>query len=147
MAVSGFKSRDISVRKAERRQIKSIVRLYGVNEPKEKQCIASKWQKIIDKSEGDYHNDVTFVVKNRRNKIIGVLRSKAVENEKAVEVSIWLSTVERQERYMKHLLESLVEYYSEYETFDYISKIEMIKKNGNNIENVKLTGRIDVKAS
>ena len=127
MMYTGFMTNQLSLKKAERKHIEGIVRLYGVNDSKEQRKIASKWQSIIDSSKDDYQEDVNFVVRNRRKRIIGLVRAKNVENG-SLSVTIWLSTPERKQKYLEHLIESIVEYYEDYEKYEDLSEIKIIDK-------------------
>lgn len=126
MMYTGFMTNQLSVKKAEKEHVEGIVRLYGVkSDSEEHRQLASKWQSIIDSSKDDYQEDVNFVVRSRRKKVIGLIRAKTVKNG-SLSVTIWLSTPERKERYLEHLIESIVEYYEDYEKDENLSEIKII---------------------
>ena len=112
MELTGFMTQRLSVKKAESEHIPGIIRLYNLDDESLKNQFTLKWQEIIEKEKDDYHNDVTFVIRSRRKKIVGLLRAKAVEKN-GVEIKIWLSTIERIKKYQEHLIESVIEYYNE----------------------------------
>ena len=120
----GFMTRRLTVFKAYKEDAKDISRLYGIPIIAKRKIIEENWRRLLEEGENDFYKDVTFVVRDRSDKVIGVVETESSDQE-SISIGIWIPNDSKRRRYLTEIIESMEEW-CEIDNYRMISVIRLI---------------------
>lgn len=121
----GYETKKLKVLKAERGDEKAIANLYIDRTIEEKKLIQLNWEKIITDSKDDFVKDVVYVLKDKCNKIIGLVETESEDNKESIEIGFWIPNLAKRATYLNELQDSFIEWCEE-EGYLYIKEIKLL---------------------
>lgn len=123
----GFETKRLSVLKAYEEDTKIMCRMY-LNQPQVPPMIDEKILKqCMKEAENDFYQDVTFLIRDKANKVIGMAETKSKDRVN-VEIGIWIPNYAKRTTYLKGLIDAMVEWCRDYEKYHLISRINLIQQ-------------------
>lgn len=120
----GFRTKRLSVLKAHEEDAKEISKLYRNQSAKQRRIIECNWRRELRKATEDFYRDVTFLIKDKCNKAIGLVETESEDGE-TVKIGIWFPNKAKESSYLNELVDAMIEW-SEEEEYTAISGIQLI---------------------
>lgn len=125
----GFQTRRLTVLKAHEEDTKVMCRIYLSQQDVPKVISEEKLKQCMKEAEDDFYQDVSFLIKDKAKKVIGLAETKS-EDRKTVEIGIWIPNRAKRTTYLTELIDSMIEWCRDYECYETISKIQLIDRIG-----------------
>lgn len=142
----GFYTKRLRVLKAHEEDAQEISKLYRNQSAKQRRVIESNWRRELRKAAEDFYRDVTYLVKDKSNKLIGIVETESEDGE-TVNIGIWFPNKAKETSYLNELVDSMIEWSQtdEYKTISGIQRIDKINPSGVMATDIK--GKIILSAS
>lgn len=123
----GFQTKRLEVLKAHGKDAGDVCRLYRSQPNIPKHIDENKIRKSFEEAENDFYQDVTYLVRDRCNKLVGMVETISDDYSK-VRIGIWIPNKAKEVSYLKELIDSMIEWCGEYEKYHLISEIQLIQQ-------------------
>ncbi len=142
----GFYTKRLRVLKAYEEDAEEISKLYRNQSARERRDIESNWRKELQKVAEDFYKDVTFLVRDKCNKAIGIVETESRDGE-TVSIGIWFPNKAKEASYLHELVDAMIEW-SEEDEYTSISGIHLIDEvTATGVTGTDISGEIMLSAS
>lgn len=125
----GFKTKRLTVLKAYEEDTTAMIKVYRAQQQVPKDIDESILKKCMRATEEDFYQDLTFLVRDKSNKVIGIVGTKS-DDKVNVEIEVWIPNQAKRTTYLVELIDSMIEWCKDYEKYQAISGIQLIDRIG-----------------